>query len=216
MCMHNLFRNSEWCPIRMPTRRTIITAGAAALAGCAGVGAGPGAGAGDTPTATPTSNNPALGDITQRGPLRLTSPAFADGEAIPQKYGHDAQNVNPPLSIENIPPETQSLTLIVDDPDAVEPAGTVWLHWLVWNIPPTRTEIPAGWKPTEAVEGTNDFGNRGYDGPAPPDGRHTYRFKLYALETTLDVPRTADKRTVGNAMQGKRLAQTLLAGTYAP
>ncbi|AFK21182.1 hypothetical protein HFX_6055 (plasmid) [Haloferax mediterranei ATCC 33500] len=183
---------------------------AAALAGCTGDGDG------DTPTSTPISDNSTLGDTTPMGDLRLTSPAFEDGEAIPRKYGHDAQNINPPLSIEKAPPETQSLTLIMDDPDAVDPAGKVWLHWIVWNIPPARTDIPEAWKPTEAIEGTNDFGNRDYDGPAPPDDRHTYRFKLYALDTTLGLPRTANKRTVEKAMQGKRLAQTVLKGTYAP
>ncbi|WP_396611951.1 YbhB/YbcL family Raf kinase inhibitor-like protein [Haloferax sp. S1W] len=192
------------------TRRAVVTAVAAALAGCAGGDDG------GAPASTPESDNPALGDATQMGDLRLTSSAFEDGGAIPRTYGHDTDNVNPPLSIANSPPETQSLTLIMDDPDAVEPAGKVWLHWLVWNIPPTQTTIPEGWTPSDAIEGTNDFGNRGYGGPAPPDERHTYRFKLYALDTTLDLPRTADKRAVGEAMRGRLLGRTQLTGTYAP
>lgn len=190
------------------TRRTVVAVVATVLAGCAG--------SRDTPTPTPSSENPAIGDISQMGELRLTSPAFEDGDSIPRKYGHDAQNTNPPLAIENVPSETASMTLIMDDPDAVEPAGEVWLHWLVWNIPPSQTEIPAGLEPTDAIEGVNDFGNRGYDGPAPPDERHTYRFKLYALETTLDLPQSASKRRVGKAMRNHRLAQTQLEGTYAP
>lgn len=196
------------------TRRTALTAVAATLAGCAG-------GGDDTPTPTPApastpSGNPAVGDVTQMGDLRLTSPAFEDGGPIPREHGYEAENTNPPLSVESVPSGAESLTLVVDDPDAVEPAGEVWLHWLVWNIPPDRTEIPAGWEPTAAVTGINDFGNRGYDGPAPPDGEHTYRFKLYALDSTLDLPESATKREVGEAMQGGRLAQTSLEGTYAP
>ncbi|MFB6079967.1 MAG: YbhB/YbcL family Raf kinase inhibitor-like protein [Haloferacaceae archaeon] len=159
-----------------------------------------------------------LGDAGQRGDLRLVSPAFADGGRIPERYGHDAANVNPPLSIRNVPAGASSLTLVMDDPDAVEPAGTVWLHWLVWNLPPATTRIQVGWDPTAvgAVEGTNDFGTRGYGGPAPPDREHSYRFKLYALDATLDLPRSASERAVGRAMRGHLLARTQLTGTYAP
>lgn len=192
------------------TRRACIAAVAAALAGCGGIGTGDGAG--DT---TPTSN-PAVGAAEQMGELRLTSPAFEDGERIPERYGRDAENVNPPLSIANVPADAESMTLIVDDPDAVDPAGEVWLHWLVWNIPPSKTDIPAGWEPREAVEGTNDFGTRGYEGPDPPDEVHTYRFKLYALDTTLDLAESASKPEVGTAMEDARLSQTQLRGTYAP
>jgi len=95
-------------------------------------------------------------------------------------------------------------------------AGEVFDHWLVWNIAANRTEIPADWNASEAVVGENDFGNRRYDGPAPPDGEHTYRFKLFALDTTLDLPETASKREVGSAMDGHVLARTQLTGTFAP
>ncbi|MEF8902998.1 MAG: YbhB/YbcL family Raf kinase inhibitor-like protein [Haloarculaceae archaeon] len=175
-------------------------------------------GGGGTPTATPTatSNNPAVGDAERMGDLRLTSSAFEDGGPIPEEYGRGARNVNPPLAIEGVPAEAASLTLVVDDPDAVEPAGEVWLHWLVWNVPPSRAEIPEDWEPTEAVEGENDFGNRGYGGPAPPEETHTYRFKLYALDTTPDLPESADEREVGRAMRGALLARTQLTGTYSP
>lgn len=109
-----------------------------------------------------------------------------------------------------------SLVLIVDDPDAADPAGKVWLHWLVWNIPPDTTEIPAGWDPVDAVEGRNDFGETGYGGPAPPDDTHTYRFKCYALDTTLDLSSSASMTDVGAAMADHVLAQTRLTGTYSP
>jgi hypothetical protein len=190
-------------------RRSVLVALAAGLAGCRGLGGG-----GSSPT--PAPDNPAIGDVEQRGDLRLTSPAFDDGGQIPEEYGRDARDVNPPLSIAGVPSGAETLTLIVDDPDAVEPAGKVWLHWLVWNVPADRTEIPEGWEPSAAVEGRNDFGERGYGGPDPPDGRHTYRFKLYALDATLDLQASASKRGVGEAMEGSVLAATGLSGTYAP
>lgn len=189
------------------TRRAFAAAAAAVLTGCSGGKSG------DTPTPSP---NPAIGPVTQMGDVQLTSPAFETGGSIPQKYGRDAQNINPPLSITNVPAEAEALTLIMDDPDAVDPAGEVWLHWLVWNIPPAKTEIPAGWKPKTAVEGTNDFGTRGYGGPDPSNQQHTYRFKLYTLRTTLDLANSASKHEVGTAMQDNRLSQTQLQGTYAP
>jgi hypothetical protein len=127
---------------------------------------------GTTTVGDADADNPAVGDAERQGDLRLTSPAFADGEPIPETYGRNAAKVNPPLSIRNVPGEAASLTLIVDDPDAVEPAGKVWLRWLVWNVPPSTTEIPEGWEPTTAVEGTNDFGEQarrrgGHAGPPP-------------------------------------------------
>lgn len=191
------------------SRRTVLAAAATTLAGCA-------SGTEETPTPTEEPENPALGDLEQVGGLQLTSPAFEDGGTIPEVYGRDAENVNPPLAVESVPGGAESLTLILDDPDAVDPAGKVWLHWLVWNVPPSRTEISEGWEPTAAVEGLNDFGERGYGGPDPPDGEHTYRFKLYALDATLHVAESAGKRDVGQAMQDNRLAQTQLTGTYAP
>jgi len=197
------------------TRRAFVAASALALAGCSGDSDG----TTDTPvgTTTPTeTDNPAISAVQQQGDLGLTSSAFADGEAIPDRYSRDGENINPPLSVENAPSEAATLTLIVDDPDAVEVAGEVFLHWLVWNSPAETTDIPAGWEPGDAVVGPNDFGNRRYDGPAPPDSEHTYRFKLYALDTSLALPASAEKTTVGEAMQDHVLAQTQLTGTYAP
>jgi hypothetical protein len=195
------------------TRRRFVTAiGAIALAGCQ---TGTPVSDPQTPT-TEAPPNPARGDISQQGDLRLTSSAFADGEAIPAKYGRNAENVNPPLSIAGVPTATASLAIVVDDPDAVEPAGKVWLHWFVWNIPPDVRTIPEDWTPKNAVEGENDFGESDYGGPAPPDTAHMYRFKCYALDTKLDVPASASIEVVGKAMAGHVLAQTQLTGTYSP
>ncbi|TYL36268.1 YbhB/YbcL family Raf kinase inhibitor-like protein [Natronococcus pandeyae] len=146
--------------------------------------------------------------------LTLSSPEFDDGERIPDQYGYDAANVNPPLEIDGVPDEAESLALIVDDPDAVEPAGKVWDHWVVWNIPPETTTIPEDWEPDEAMEGTNDFGETGYGGPSPPDREHTYRFELYALDTTLDLESETDADALESAIDGHVLAQTQFEGTY--
>jgi Raf kinase inhibitor-like YbhB/YbcL family protein len=149
--------------------------------------------------------------------LALSSPAFDDGERIPEQYGHDAADVSPPLTVSGVPDEAISLALVMDDPDAVEPAGKVWDHWVVWNVPPDA-ELPEGWDPEAdgATEGTNDFGERGYGGPAPPDREHTYRFRLFALDTTLDLPASADKEDLKVAMSGHVIAEAKLEGTYAP
>jgi len=203
------------------TRRTLLAAATLALAGCSSEGTETTPTDMGTPTATdngtPTpTDNPAIGDISQRGDLRLTSSAFGDGAPIPARYSRDGENLNPPLSVENVPNGAATLTLVVDDPDAVDVAGEVFLHWLVWNIPATRTTIPTDWTPSETAVGVNDFGNRRYDGPDPPDGEHTYRFKLFALDTALDLPQSAGKREVGAAMAGHVLAQTQWTGTYRP
>lgn len=181
-------------------RRGFVVIAASVLAGCGG----------DADTATP--DNPALGEVTPAGGLDLSSPAFDDGDPIPERYGREAENVNPPLVIEGVPDETESFVLIVDDPDA--PGGT-FLHWLVWNIPGDRREIPEGWDPAEATEGENDFGTTGYGGPDPPEGEHRYRFKLYALDSTLSPSASASRAGVGSAMQGQILARSGLDGTYA-
>lgn len=161
-------------------------------------------------------DNPALSEATQEGDLRLTSPAFDDGEEIPDEYGYDAENVNPPLEIDDVPDDAESLVHVLDDPDAVEPAGRIWVHWLVWNVPPETSTIPEDWDPDEAVEGENDFGEIGYGGPSPPDEPHTYRFKLYALDAELDLDEGAPADDLGAAMDGHVVARTQLTGTYAP
>jgi Raf kinase inhibitor-like YbhB/YbcL family protein len=148
--------------------------------------------------------------------LILSSPAFEDGEPIPDRYGYTEANVNPPLTIDGVPSEAEALALIVDDPDAKEAAGKVWDHWLVWSIPPERTEIPEGWTPGTATEGQNDYGEQGYGGPNPPDREHTYRFRLYALDTTIDLPASATKDDLVDALTGHIVDKARLDGTYAP
>jgi hypothetical protein len=150
--------------------------------------------------------------------LSLSSPAFDDGRPIPPEHGYTNENVNPPLRVDGVPEGTASLALVVDDPDAVDPAGEVWDHWVLWNVDPDRREIPEDWAPgpEEAVEGRNDYGGTGYDGPNPPDGEHTYEFHLYALDSRLDLPPGATKADLESAIEGHVLDEATLAGTYAP
>ncbi|MFB6081243.1 MAG: YbhB/YbcL family Raf kinase inhibitor-like protein [Halanaeroarchaeum sp.] len=148
--------------------------------------------------------------------LRLTSPAFEDGEPIPERYGYDADDVNPPLSIEGVPADAAALAIVMDDPDAVEPAGKIWDHWVVWNVDPGVDEIPADWEATDAVEGRNDYGDVGYGGPNPPDGEHTYRFRLYALREPVALDRGATTADLEDAIRGAVVDEALLEGTFAP
>jgi hypothetical protein len=148
--------------------------------------------------------------------FRLTSPAFEDGGSIPARYGYRQENVNPPLAIAGVPAGAESLAVIVDDPDAVKPAGKVWDHWVVWNVPPEVEELPEGWDASGASEGTNDFGERGYGGPNPPDREHSYRFQVIALDATLDLPGETDADGLREAMDGHVIEGAELTGTYAP
>ena len=148
--------------------------------------------------------------------IELKSTAFSHGEKIPRKDGYTEKNVNPPLEINGVPDEAESLVLIMDDPDAMEPAGKVWDHWVLWNIEPNTRDIPEGETPPGAVEGRNDYGQRGYGGPNPPDREHTYKFKLYALDKTLKLPPSSTKADVRESIKGHVLDKTLLEGTYAP
>jgi len=143
--------------------------------------------------------------------LKLSSQAFNPSALIPAKYTCDGQDVNPPLLIENIPAETKSLALIVDDPDA--PAGT-WVHWVVWNISPATSEIKEHSLPSGAQEGMTDFRRRGYGGPCPPSGTHRYFFKLYALDTMLSLSPNATKAALESSMKGHILSQAELMGLY--
>lgn len=148
--------------------------------------------------------------------LGLRSSAFDDGAVIPRKYGYKNGNASPPLAITGIPQDTKSLVLIMDDPDAMGAVGKVWVHWVVWNIDPANADFEEGSAPGGAAEGKTDFGETGYGGPAPPDKEHTYLFKLYALDTRLDLPEKADKQQVVDAMENHILQQTILKGRYAP
>ena len=145
------------------------------------------------------------------GNLELTSSAFEDGGEIPRECGYKNGNTTPPLTISGIPAGTKSLSIIMDDPDAMGAVGKVWVHWVVWNIDPTTTELE-----NLTEEGMTDFGEVGYGGPAPPDKRHTYVFKLYALDNTLDLSGESSKADVEKAMEGHIIEQATLEGTYAP
>lgn len=144
--------------------------------------------------------------------MKIKSSAFEENGIIPKKYTCDGEDVNPPLSFEDIPEETKSLALIVDDPDA---PAKVWTHWVVFNIPPTTTEIGENSVPEGAIQGKNDFGKVEYGGPCPPPGpAHRYRFKIYGLDIELDLEEGASKQAVEQAMEGHILAQGILVGKY--
>ena len=151
------------------------------------------------------------------GNLKLTSSDFEDGGEIPRECGYKNGNKVPPLTISGIPEGTKSLALVMDDPDAMGAVGKVWLHWTVWDIDPTIAEIGENLRDV-LREGITDFGEVGYGGPAPPDKRHTYVFKLYALDCK-ELPCVGGKATkpeVETAMEGYIIEQTQLTGTYAP
>lgn len=150
--------------------------------------------------------------------LTLTSSAFADGEAIPRQYTCDGDDLSPPLAWEGVPDGTKSFALIVDDPDAPDPAAPkmTWVHWVMYNLPPSTTQLPAGVKqpPSGTKEGTNDWKRTGYGGPCPPVGCHRYFHKLYALDVELPDLNNPTKAELEEAMEGHSLAETLLVGTY--
>jgi Raf kinase inhibitor-like YbhB/YbcL family protein len=145
------------------------------------------------------------------GEFRISSPAFENSGTIPSRYTCDDIDVNPPLLIENVPSDAKSLALIVDDPDA--PVGT-WVHWVVWNLDPSLSEIRENSVPKGGTEGINDFRKHAYGGPCPPSGTHRYFFKLYALDTKLDIAGHSEKAHVEKAIKGHIIAQTQLMGTY--
>lgn len=142
--------------------------------------------------------------------MKLTSPAFENNQSIPVKYTCDGEDLSPPLKIAEVPAEAKSLVLIVDDPDA--PVGD-WVHWTVLNIPPQTAEIAEG-KAPEGLEGKTDFGTPGYGGPCPPGGTHRYFFKLYALDTKLNLPASAKKADIEKAMEDHIITRTELVGLY--
>ncbi|MDH7517653.1 MAG: YbhB/YbcL family Raf kinase inhibitor-like protein [Candidatus Thermoplasmatota archaeon] len=143
--------------------------------------------------------------------MKLFSSAFRDGETIPSKYTCDGSDVSPPLSFSDVPENTKSLALIMDDPDA--PMGT-WIHWLVWNIPVNKTVIEEN-EGLKFPQGLNDFGKIGYGGPCPPSGTHRYYFKLYALDTMLNLNEGAKKEQLVSAMSGHIIEETQLMGKYS-
>jgi Raf kinase inhibitor-like YbhB/YbcL family protein len=151
--------------------------------------------------------------------LTLTSSAFKPQGQIPAKYTCEGDDLSPPLAFGGVPQGTKSLALIIDDPDAPDPAAPkrVWVHWILYNIPPDTKglaeNVDKAGLPKGTSAGTNDFGNASYGGPCPPIGRHRYFHKLYALDTTLDL-RAPNKAKLEAAMQGHVLAKAELIGTY--
>ena len=154
--------------------------------------------------------------------LQLTSYTFPSGGEIPRKCGYKDENVSPSLNIDGIPDGTRTFALIMDDPDAMEPAGKIWVHWVLWNINHDTTDLSESLDVQRAYRmdtmgfGMTDFGEVGYGGPAPPDKRHTYVFKLYALDSKLVLTTESTKADVEKAMEGHIIEQTQLTGTYAP
>lgn len=144
------------------------------------------------------------------GNMKLFSPAFENGEAIPSEYTCDGADVSPSLTFSTIPENIKSFALIMDDPDA--PMGT-WVHWLIWNIPPNITGFSKGENITYP-QGKNDFGKLDYGGPCPPSGTHRYFFKLYALDTMLELKEGANKNQLESAMSGHIIEKAQLMGTY--
>ncbi len=147
--------------------------------------------------------------------MQISSPAF-DG-SMPSRFTCDGLDVSPPLTFSNVPSGTASLVLIVDDPDAPDPAAPkmVWDHWVVWNIDPTTREVAEDSTPDGGVQGTNSWGRNDYGGPCPPIGTHRYFFKLYALDVLLDLPADSTKKAVEAAMQGHVVDSAEMIGTYA-
>ncbi len=152
--------------------------------------------------------------------LTLKSRAFDNGGEIPSRYTCEGEDVSPSLVWTGVPETARSLVLIIDDPDAPDPKAPkmIWVHWVLYNIPPDVTGLPEGVVPAKLspgmMEGLNDWKRIGYGGPCPPIGRHRYFHKLYALDTVLEVIDTPTKAKVEAAMKGHVIAQTELMGTY--
>jgi Raf kinase inhibitor-like YbhB/YbcL family protein len=142
--------------------------------------------------------------------LKVRSPEFKDNEHMPERFTCDGDGISPPIEIGNVPKGAKSLALIVDDPDA--PSGT-YVHWVVWNIPPSTTNIEEGKPPGK--EGANSSGDMSYTGPCPPSGTHRYFFKVYALDTELDIDEDSNKEDVEDAMDGHVLASGQTIGLYS-
>ena len=139
--------------------------------------------------------------------MELTSSDFQEGSEIPKKFGYKHENEQPNVEFSSIPSEAKTLAIIMDDPDAMKAVGKVWVHWLTYHdVADSNSKI----------EGKTDFGEIGYGGPAPPDGRHTYIFKGYALDISLNLKEGFSKQELEDAMKGHILAEAKLTGTFAP
>jgi Raf kinase inhibitor-like YbhB/YbcL family protein len=144
--------------------------------------------------------------------MKLTSPDFNEGSNMPERFTCDGQDISPTLRIDGVPQAAMSLALIMDDPDA--PAGT-FTHWLLWNLRPDQGEIASDRPPPEGVQGLSDFGGNKYGGPCPPSGVHRYYFKIYALDTTLELPPRSKRKALEAAIKGHVIAEAMLMGTYS-
>jgi hypothetical protein len=150
--------------------------------------------------------------LNQSKPMKITSPAFEEKTDIPTQYTCDGENVNPPLAISDVPAEAKSLALVLDDPDAPVPGGFV--HWVLFNFDPRTTAVGENSVPVNGIQGQNGTGQPRYTGPCPPSGIHHYHFKLYALDSTLNLDSSAKREDVEQAMAGHILTQTELLGFY--
>ncbi len=150
--------------------------------------------------------------------MTITSSAFDDQGSIPKVYTCEGRDVSPPLVWRGVPAGAKSLVLIVDDPDAPDPAAPrmTWVHWLLYNLPAGSSGLAEGVQslPAGALDGLNDWKRTGYGGPCPPIGRHRYFHKLYALDAVLPDLGKPNKKTLEQAMQGHIIAQAQLLGTY--
>jgi Raf kinase inhibitor-like YbhB/YbcL family protein len=151
-------------------------------------------------------------DMNAASSISITSSSFQAGGDIPAKFTCDGTNVSPALQIGGVPNEAKSLVLIVDDPDA--PRG-LFTHWIIWNIDPKTTLVAENSAPAAGVLGTNDFSKRNYGGPCPPSGTHRYFFKIFALDTKLELKPNARRAELDAAMRGHVLAQGELMGRYS-
>ena len=143
--------------------------------------------------------------------MKLSSPAFGNLDKIPEKFTCDGENISPPLEISDVPEGAQSLALVLEDPDA--PRGT-FVHWVVFNIDPMTTRVMQGEAPADTVESVTSTGKRGYFGPCPPSGTHRYFFKLYALNTALDLPTSITADSLLKRVKQHILEETELVGLY--
>jgi len=152
--------------------------------------------------------------------MTITSPVFRHEGTIPARHTGEGDAVSTALMLGGVPIAAKSLALIVDDPDAPDPAAPkrVWVHWVIYNLPPTTKELPEGVRAEALPAGTrigkNDWGNAEYGGPCPPIGRHRYFHKLYALDTVLADLNPPNKATLEKAMQGHIIGEATLMGTY--
>ena len=142
--------------------------------------------------------------------MQLTSPAFSDGGTIPRGYAENGFNLLPPLEIEAVPPGARSLALVIEDPDS--PLGAGVTHWLAWNLPPDTRQLSARHLPADYRVGTDSFGEVGYTGLNPPEGRHRYHFRLLALDEPLALETGATRVAFDRAIDGHVLAEAGLSG----